>query len=444
LALQRRPGIDLSTDGGELSRFDINHPETNGMIELEFVSAITRSDLARMQTVPHLKFRRQPAGVVVGEVSEGSLDLVSVYQTTRRLADGQVKFTVTSPYMLARTLLDEHYGDLRSLAFALADVLAAQIREIDADVIQVDEASVPGQPQDSGLAAEVINRLLDAVPRVPAVHLHCHSGRVAVIGGACTVMIGGGPPAAAMHTRGAPGGLHRRWALGRGLGGVRVDRWVLAGAEPTRRLGGRRCREGGPWCVASGLDARRTGHVRQPRRIVEQGADRGAFRADVPQLLQRFTQVVELRPDLSAELLAGAAGSLARLANRPPQPGRRLRQSLRTEDEQRRDHQHQDVAPAEEALKHPLIASRCVFNPTTVRLPVSGHTDVAYSLIDCSWATPRPTRARTVGAAGQRRDQAQAQHYRRPTRRFSREQPIEGHAFGYHVGHRSPRTNMRT
>jgi hypothetical protein len=66
-----------------------------------------------------------------------------------------------------------------------------------------------------------------------------------------------------VHTRGAPGGLHRRWALGRGLGGVRVDRWVLAGAAPTRRLGGRRCREGGPWCVASGLDARRTGHVRQ-------------------------------------------------------------------------------------------------------------------------------------------------------------------------------------
>ncbi|HTF48280.1 MAG TPA: cobalamin-independent methionine synthase II family protein [Pseudonocardia sp.] len=191
LALQRRLGIDLPTDG-ELSRFDINHPETNGMIEY-FVrplggvrSAITRSDLARMQTVPHLKFRRQPAGVVVGEVSEGSLDLVSVYQTTRRLADGQVKFTVTSPYMLARTLLDEHYGDLRSLAFALADVLAAQIREIDADVIQVDEASVPGQPQDSGLAAEVINRLLDAVPRVPAVHLcfgnysgqRVHAGRM--------------------------------------------------------------------------------------------------------------------------------------------------------------------------------------------------------------------------------------------------------------------------
>ena len=31
-AIQRQAGIDLPTDG-ELYRFDINHPDTNGMIE---------------------------------------------------------------------------------------------------------------------------------------------------------------------------------------------------------------------------------------------------------------------------------------------------------------------------------------------------------------------------------------------------------------------------
>jgi hypothetical protein len=45
-------------------------------------------------------------------------------------------------------------------------------------------------------------------------------------------------------------------------------------------------------------------------------------------LLQGLTQLVELWPDLSAEPLAGAAGSLPRLANSPPQPSRRLRGSL--------------------------------------------------------------------------------------------------------------------
>lgn len=176
LAWQQRVGLDLLTDG-ELSRFDVNHPETNGMIEY-FVqrlggvrSEITRSDIAAFAAQPHLGFRARPAGVVVGELTEGTLDLVAAYRSARALTAGPLKFTVTSPYMLARTLLDEHYGDLRSLALAIADVLAAQVREIDADVVQVDEANVPGRPQDAPLAAEVVNRVLDAVPGIPAVHL---------------------------------------------------------------------------------------------------------------------------------------------------------------------------------------------------------------------------------------------------------------------------------
>jgi 5-methyltetrahydropteroyltriglutamate--homocysteine methyltransferase len=119
----------------------------------------------------HLGFRARPAGVVTREIDEGTLDLVGAYRAARALAPGPLKFTVTSPYMLARTLLDQHYGDLRSLALAIADVLADQVRDIDADVVQVDEANVPGSPEDGELAAEVINRVLDAVPGTPSVHL---------------------------------------------------------------------------------------------------------------------------------------------------------------------------------------------------------------------------------------------------------------------------------
>ena len=176
LALQQRSGIELLTDG-ELSRFDINHPETNGMIEY-FVrplggvrASLTRSDVARFAAQPHLGFRARPAGVVTGPLHEGTLDLVAAYRSARTLASGPLKFTVTSPYMLARTLLDEHYGDLRSLALAIADVLAVQVRDIDADVLQVDEANVPGRAEDAELAAEVINRVLDAATGTPSVHL---------------------------------------------------------------------------------------------------------------------------------------------------------------------------------------------------------------------------------------------------------------------------------
>jgi 5-methyltetrahydropteroyltriglutamate--homocysteine methyltransferase len=176
LHLQELAGIDLAVDG-ELYRFNPDHPETNGMIEY-FVqpmhgirSAIGRRDVELFHSQAHMGFRRRPAGVVDGPVGEGTLDLVDAYRRAAELSRSPLKFTLTSPYMLARMLLDTHYHDLRTLTLALADVLAAQVRHIDAAVIQVDEANLPGRPQDSELAAEAINRILDAVPGKPAVHL---------------------------------------------------------------------------------------------------------------------------------------------------------------------------------------------------------------------------------------------------------------------------------
>jgi 5-methyltetrahydropteroyltriglutamate--homocysteine methyltransferase len=176
LHLQELAGVDLAVDG-ELYRFNPDHPETNGMIEY-FVqpmdgvrSEIRRSDLELFRAQPHLDFRRRPAGVVEGPIGEGTLDLVEAYRRVAELSRGPVKFTLTSPYMLARMLVDTHYRDHAALTLALADVLAAQVRQIDAAVIQVDEANLPGRPQDAELAAEAINRILDAVQGAPAVHL---------------------------------------------------------------------------------------------------------------------------------------------------------------------------------------------------------------------------------------------------------------------------------
>jgi 5-methyltetrahydropteroyltriglutamate--homocysteine methyltransferase len=176
LHLQELAGIDLVVDG-ELYRFDPNHPETNGMIEY-FVrpmdgirSEIRRDDIEAFRSQTHLGFRRRPAGVVEGPVGEGALDLVEAYERVAELSLRPIKFTLTSPYMLARMLLDTHYRDHAALTFALADVLAAQVKAIDAAVVQVDEANLPGRPEHAELAAEAINRILDAVPGLPAVHL---------------------------------------------------------------------------------------------------------------------------------------------------------------------------------------------------------------------------------------------------------------------------------
>jgi 5-methyltetrahydropteroyltriglutamate--homocysteine methyltransferase len=73
--------------------------------------------------------------------------------------------------MLAKTLLDVHYRDLRELVLALGQVLSRQVAAIDPPVIQVDEANLPGSPQDSEIAAEGINRVLAGARGEKGVHL---------------------------------------------------------------------------------------------------------------------------------------------------------------------------------------------------------------------------------------------------------------------------------
>jgi 5-methyltetrahydropteroyltriglutamate--homocysteine methyltransferase len=117
-----------------------------------------------------MRFRSRPAGVVVGPLDEGTLNLPEDCARAASVAGGPFKFTLTSPYMLARTLLDEHYRDFGALTLAVADALAAQVRGLDCACVQIDEANIPGNPSDGPLAAAAINRVLDAVQGTRAVH----------------------------------------------------------------------------------------------------------------------------------------------------------------------------------------------------------------------------------------------------------------------------------
>lgn len=167
---QRQAGIDLPTDG-ELYRFNPNHPDTNGMIEY-FVLAMAgtrgrpgRSDFEAFARNSVMGFRSKPAAVVESALAEGSLNLLADCTRAAAVAGGPFKFTLTSPYMLARTLLDQHYGDFEALLIAIADVLAQQVPGLPAACIQVDEANIPGNPDHAPLAAQAINRVLDAVDK---------------------------------------------------------------------------------------------------------------------------------------------------------------------------------------------------------------------------------------------------------------------------------------
>jgi 5-methyltetrahydropteroyltriglutamate--homocysteine methyltransferase len=176
LKTQELAGLDVIADG-ELSRFDINHPETNGMIEYFAVpmggvsTDFTHDELVAFRAKRGMSFRTKPPAVVRRKIDAGSLDLVADWEMVRRLTDKPLKFTVTAPYMLAKTLLDHHYRDLRALTMDIAAVLAEQIALIDAPVVQVDEANLTGHPADASWAHEPINVVLDAIRGERALHL---------------------------------------------------------------------------------------------------------------------------------------------------------------------------------------------------------------------------------------------------------------------------------
>ena len=176
LKTQELAGLDVIADG-ELSRFNVNHPETNGMIEYfirpmgNIAPVLSRQELEKFRATAGMEFRAQPAGVVRGPINEGSLNLPAAWSSVKGLTDRPLKFTLTAPYMLAKTLVDEQYGSLPELTMAIAEVLAKQVAGIDAAVVQVDEANLPGHPGDASWAHEPINHVLSAIQGERGLHL---------------------------------------------------------------------------------------------------------------------------------------------------------------------------------------------------------------------------------------------------------------------------------
>lgn len=176
LKTQELAGIDVVADG-ELNRFDPSHPETNGMIDY-FVSRMggirthfSPDDVARFRARADLAYRTQPAGIVVADVEEGTLNLPRDFEFTRPLTSKPLKFTCTGPHMLSKVLLDCRYGSPAELAMAIAGVLRKQMQRIPADVIQLDEANISGHPEDAEWAAAAVNHVLEAAQGERAVHI---------------------------------------------------------------------------------------------------------------------------------------------------------------------------------------------------------------------------------------------------------------------------------
>jgi 5-methyltetrahydropteroyltriglutamate--homocysteine methyltransferase len=176
LKTQELAGIDVVADG-ELNRFDPSHPETNGMIDY-FVtrmdgirSRFSVTDIDEFRRDAGMTYRTDPAGIVVSEITEGTLNLPRDYEFTKGLTSTPLKFTCTGPHMLTKVLTDRHYGSREKVAMAIAEVLRRQMERIDAKVVQIDEANISGHPEDWPWALNTINHVLEGVRGTRAVHI---------------------------------------------------------------------------------------------------------------------------------------------------------------------------------------------------------------------------------------------------------------------------------
>jgi 5-methyltetrahydropteroyltriglutamate--homocysteine methyltransferase len=176
LKTQENVGLDLLTDG-ELMRFDPNNPEANGMVDY-FVSRMdglrkqfSVSDVDSFRADRALGYDLLTPGVVTGPVGEGTLNLPRDFEFVRGLTKSPLKFTCTGPHMLARVLTNCHYRDVADLAMDIADILRKQLEVIEADTVQLDEASIVDSPQDAPWAVDAINRVLDGILNEKAVHI---------------------------------------------------------------------------------------------------------------------------------------------------------------------------------------------------------------------------------------------------------------------------------
>jgi 5-methyltetrahydropteroyltriglutamate--homocysteine methyltransferase len=116
-------------------------------------------------------YRGVPPAVVVGKLGAGTLNLESDYQFAASLTSRPMRFTITSPYMMAKLVHDDWYHDFGQLLTAIAGILEEQVARISAPVIQIDEPHLPGSAHDAIVAADAINKVLTGAQGDTSVHL---------------------------------------------------------------------------------------------------------------------------------------------------------------------------------------------------------------------------------------------------------------------------------
>jgi len=160
-----RAGVDIVTDG-EIRRESYFN---------RFATAVDGIDPDRPGTALSRVGTQIPVPRVVGPIRRREPVQVRDARFLREHATGATKMTIPGPFTLSVLAQDDHYGDRARLAMAYAEVVNAELREMQAagiDVLQLDEPYLQPNPDAARqYAIAAIDHALEGITVPTVVHL---------------------------------------------------------------------------------------------------------------------------------------------------------------------------------------------------------------------------------------------------------------------------------
>ena len=162
---QERAGLDIITDGEQRRESYSNR----------FATALDGIDTDRPGTTINRSGKPIPVPRVVGPIRRNRPVELRDLKVLRANTDRAVKATVPGPFTMSKQAQDDYYKDEEAVAFAYADAVNAEIKDLfaaGADVVQIDEPWMQQHPEKARLyGLKALNRALDGVAGTVAVHL---------------------------------------------------------------------------------------------------------------------------------------------------------------------------------------------------------------------------------------------------------------------------------
>jgi 5-methyltetrahydropteroyltriglutamate--homocysteine methyltransferase len=172
---QELAGLDVITDGEIRRESYSNH----------FATALDGLDLDNPGVALGRSGRPNLVPRVIGPVARRRPVEVDTVTLLAAHTDRVIKVTLPGPFTMAQQAQDDYYRDEEALAFAYADALNAEFRDLfaaGADVVQLDEPYLQARPEQArryGVAA--VNRALALDGTDGTTAVHCCFGYAAMV-----------------------------------------------------------------------------------------------------------------------------------------------------------------------------------------------------------------------------------------------------------------------